>query len=168
MGSCNILLSSQRFCCLLSYRADWISELSVWLTFSNTSLWLQESWSPRFASAHTLAPSSTASCSPPRARHYNLRARKENTESRQVPGPFNTLFFLILAAATPSTIASTNTKPMQCICKQMNHCHWDPASTSLFLDLYIDEKENKFNWNKEGLTTDGWRNVHKKFIELGG
>ncbi|KAG2623988.1 hypothetical protein PVAP13_3KG094827 [Panicum virgatum] len=57
---------------------------------------------------------------------------------------------------------------MQCICEQMNRCHWDPASTSLFLDLCIDEKENKFNWNKEGLTTDGWRNVHKKFRELGG
>ena len=50
----------------------------------------------------------------------------------------------------------------------MNRCHWDPASTALFLDLCIHEKENKFNWNKEGLTTDGWRNVHKKFRELGG
>ena len=44
---------------------------------------------------------------------------------------------------------------------------WDPASTSLFLDLCIDEKESKFNWNNMGLTQDRWRNVERRFKELG-
>ena len=85
----------------LSYRADWISELSVWLTFSNTSLWLQESWSPRFASAHTLAPSSTASCSPPRARHYNLRARKGKHRVKASSRSFQYTVFSYLSRSYP-------------------------------------------------------------------
>ena len=101
MGSCNILLSSQRFCCLLSYRADWISELSVWLTFQFTSLCLQESWSARFASAHTLAPSSTASCSPPRARHYNLRARKGKHRVKASSRSFQYTVFSYLSRSYP-------------------------------------------------------------------
>lgn len=44
---------------------------------------------------------------------------------------------------------------------------WDRASTSLLLDLCINEKESKFNWNNMGLTQDGWRNVERKFKELG-
>jgi len=45
---------------------------------------------------------------------------------------------------------------------------WDPASTSLLLELYIDEKETQLNWNNTGLTTYGWQNVERKFKELGG
>ena len=45
---------------------------------------------------------------------------------------------------------------------------WDPASTSLLLELCIDEKETQLNWNNTGLTTYGWQNVERKFKELGG
>jgi len=46
--------------------------------------------------------------------------------------------------------------------------NWDPASTTLFLDLCIAEKEKKLNWNNQGLTKDGWRNVQRSFKEHGG
>ena len=46
--------------------------------------------------------------------------------------------------------------------------NWDPASTTLFLDLCIAEKEKKLNWNNQGLTKDGWHNVQRSFKEHGG
>ncbi|RLN17465.1 hypothetical protein C2845_PM02G02670 [Panicum miliaceum] len=45
--------------------------------------------------------------------------------------------------------------------------NWDPATTRLFFDLCIAEKE-KFNFSNQGLTKDRWRNMYRSFIETAG
>ncbi|RLN07395.1 hypothetical protein C2845_PM11G06450 [Panicum miliaceum] len=64
----------------------------------------------------------------------------------------------------PVAIKKLNQRRLQ---MDSNRAHWDPAVTSFFLDLCIAVKD-KFNWNKQGLTRDGWRNVCHLFREKYG
>jgi hypothetical protein len=48
-----------------------------------------------------------------------------------------------------------------------NRANWDEATTKIFLDLCIVEK-NLTNWNSLGLTKQGWQHVYRSFKEQTG
>jgi hypothetical protein len=103
------------------------------------------------STANTLAPSSTASCSLPPARQYNLHAKRAKHTVKASSHSFTFHFssiVLICCFSCQLHRKQYNTRHWPCPQMDRKRANWDPATTRLFLDLVLLRRRNSTSQNR--------------------